>query len=61
MMTFQTVPAAIPVGVAALLSGALTLFAWRRRAMPMAPAFAAMMAGETAWAPYAQLKGLDLA
>jgi len=49
-MTFQSIPEAIPIGIAAVVSGALAVFAWRRRAMPMAPAFATMMAGETAWA-----------
>ena len=57
-MTFQSVPEAIPVGVAAVLSGALAVFAWRRRTMPMAPAFAAMMAGETVWALGATLEPL---
>ncbi len=33
-------------GVSALLAA----FAWRRRRLPMAPAFAAMMLGQTAWA-----------
>ena len=63
MMSFQNVPAAIPIGFAAALSGALALFAWRRRAMPMAPAFAVMMAGETAWALGAALEPMviDLA
>jgi len=49
-MSFQNVPAALPIGFAAALCGTLALFAWRRREMPMAPAFAVMMAGETAWA-----------
>jgi len=57
-MTFQSVPEAIPVGVAAVLSGALAVFAWRRRARPTAPAFAAMMAGETVWALGATLEPL---
>ena len=49
-MTFQSVPEAIPIGIATVFSCALAFFAWRRRTMPMAPAFATMMAGETAWA-----------
>src|SRR5215470_205066 len=56
MMTLQGLPEAIPIGIAAVLSGTLAVFAWRRRAMPMAPAFAAMMAGETAWALGAALE-----
>ena len=49
-MSFQNVPAALPIGFAAAFCGTLAFFAWRRREMPMAPAFAVMMAGETAWA-----------
>jgi signal transduction histidine kinase/CheY-like chemotaxis protein len=49
-MTFQNNPAAIPFGVAVLISGTLMVFAWRRRTMPTAPAFAFMMAGEAIWA-----------
>jgi PAS domain S-box-containing protein len=49
-MTLQSVPQAIPLGVAVACSAALTWLAWRRRAMPLGPAFLAMMAGETAWA-----------
>jgi hypothetical protein len=45
MITFQSIPEAIPIVNAAVLSSALAVFAWRRRAMPMAPAFATMMAG----------------
>jgi len=55
-MTFQSIPEAIPIGVAAVFSTALAFFAWRRRAMLMAPAFATMMAGETAWALGAALE-----
>ena len=50
IMTFQSIPEAIPIGIATVFSGALAVFAWRRRSMPMAPAFATMMAGETVWA-----------
>ena len=50
MITFQSIPEAFPIGIAAVLSSALFVIAWRRRAMPMAPAFATMMAGETIWA-----------
>ncbi|MGD0044248.1 MAG: histidine kinase N-terminal 7TM domain-containing protein, partial [Isosphaeraceae bacterium] len=49
-MTFQSIPEAIPIGIAAVFSGTLAVFAWSRRSMPMAPAFATMMAGETVWA-----------
>src|SRR5262245_18389706 len=56
MMTFQAVPEVIPVGVAGILSAALTVFAWRRRTMPAAPAMTAMMAGETVWALGATLE-----
>ncbi len=49
-MTFQSTPVAFPIGIAAVVSGALAVFAWRRRSMPLAPAFATMMAGETVWA-----------
>src|SRR4051794_33441541 len=50
MMNFQNVPAVLPIAFAALLSGGLTWFAWRRRERSMAPAFAVMMTGETLWA-----------
>ncbi len=50
IMTFQSIPEALPIGTAALLSGALAVFAWSRRELPMAPAFAVMMAGEAIWA-----------
>ena len=56
MMTFQSVPEAIPAGIAAAFYSALAFFAWRRRAMLMAPSFATMMAGETAWAFGASLE-----
>jgi PAS domain S-box-containing protein len=56
MMMFQRMPEAIPIGIAAVFAGALTILAWRRRAMPMAPAFATMMGGETAWALGAALE-----
>jgi PAS domain S-box-containing protein len=49
-MTLQGNPRAIPFLLAGGASAILTLFAWRRREMPRAPAFIAMMAGETAWA-----------
>src|SRR5205814_1796493 len=55
-MTFQSIPETIPLGIAAVFSGVLAVFAWRRRAMPMAPAFATMMAGESAWALGAALE-----
>jgi signal transduction histidine kinase/ActR/RegA family two-component response regulator len=56
MMTFQSVPEAIPIAIASVFSCALACFAWRRQAMPLAPAFAIMMAGETAWALGAALE-----
>src|SRR5450759_1127250 len=56
IMTFQSIPEAILIGIAVVFSGALTFFAWRRRAMPLAPAFAIMMAGETVWALGAALE-----
>ena len=56
MITFQSIPEAIPIGIAAVFSIALVVLAWRRRAMPMAPAFATMMAGETVWALGAALE-----
>ena len=50
-MTFQANPSAIPFILAAVVSGLLAVFAWRRRGLSMAPAFAVMMAGEeAAWA-----------
>src|SRR5262249_9452443 len=49
-LTLQANPEAIPFGIAAAISGGLALFAWRRRALPTAPAFAVMMTGEAAWA-----------
>jgi PAS domain S-box-containing protein len=49
-MTLQGNPRAIPFLLAGGASAILTLFAWRRREMPRAPAFITMMAGETAWA-----------
>jgi PAS domain S-box-containing protein len=56
MITFQSIPDAFPIGIAAVFSCALVVFAWRRRAMPMASAFATMMAGETIWALGAALE-----
>jgi PAS domain S-box-containing protein len=56
MMTFQYVPWVIPIVAAAVLSCGLTALAWRRRALPMARAFAIMMAGETLWAAGAVLE-----
>jgi PAS domain S-box-containing protein len=55
-MTFQPNPAAIPFAVAAIVSGVLAVFAWRRRSLPMAPAFAVMMTGEAAWALFEALE-----
>jgi PAS domain S-box-containing protein len=56
IMTFQSIPQAIPIGIATVISGALAVFAWRRRFMPLAPAFAAMMAGESVWSLGAALE-----
>ena len=50
MFTTQRNADAILFLVAGGISALLALFAWHRRAMPRAPAFGAMMAGETAWA-----------
>jgi signal transduction histidine kinase/ActR/RegA family two-component response regulator len=47
---FQPNPQAIPFAIAAVVSAIVTAFAWRRRSLPMAPAFITMMAGESAWA-----------
>jgi hypothetical protein len=49
-MMFQSNPQAIPFLFAGATSAVLALFAWRRRVMPRAPAFATMMAGEMIWA-----------
>jgi PAS domain S-box-containing protein len=49
-MRYQANPAALPVLNAALITAGLAFYAWRRRKIPTAIAFAAMMAGETAWA-----------
>ena len=55
-MTFQPNPEAIPFVVAAVVSGVLAIFAWRRRGLPIAPAFAVMMTGEAAWALFEALE-----
>jgi PAS domain S-box-containing protein len=57
-MTLQPNPEAIPFGVAVLIAAGLALLALRRRrAMAAtAPAFAAMMAGEAAWALFEALE-----
>src|SRR5262245_22958959 len=55
-MRFQPNPEAIPFGVAVALSGCLAVLAWRRRGMPVAPAFAVMMGGEAAWALFEALE-----
>src|SRR5437667_10244752 len=55
-MTLQPNPEAIPFGVAVAISGCLAVLAWRRRGMPVAPAFAVMMAGEAAWALFEALE-----
>jgi PAS domain S-box-containing protein len=50
MFAIQRNADAILFVVAGGISALLALFAWYRRTMPRAPAFGAMMAGETAWA-----------
>ena len=50
MFAIQRNADAILFAVAGGISALLALFAWRRRALSRAPAFGAMMAGETAWA-----------
>ncbi len=55
-MTFQANPDAIPFVVAAIVSGTLAVFAWRRRGLAMAAAFAVMMTGEAAWALFEALE-----
>jgi signal transduction histidine kinase/ActR/RegA family two-component response regulator len=50
MLALQRNPDAIIFAVAGAISAILTVFAWHRRSSPRAPFFAAMMAGETAWA-----------
>ena len=49
-MTPQANYEAIPFAIAAAVSAALAVFAWRRRRLPLAPAFLTLMAGEAAWA-----------
>lgn len=50
MIRYQANPAALPFLSSAVISAGLALFAWRRRKIATAPAFAAMMAGQMAWA-----------
>jgi signal transduction histidine kinase/ActR/RegA family two-component response regulator len=52
----QPNPEAIPFAIAAAVSGTLAVLAWRRRSLPMAPAFTIMMAGEAAWALFEALE-----
>jgi PAS domain S-box-containing protein len=49
-MIYQANPTALLFLNAAVISAGLAAYAWRRRKVPTALAFAAMMAGETAWA-----------
>jgi PAS domain S-box-containing protein len=49
-MELQTNPQAVLFGAAAALAGGLAVFAWFRRRLPLAPAFAVMMTGEAVWA-----------
>jgi PAS domain S-box-containing protein len=56
---FQANAEAIPFGFTVLIAAGLSLLAWRRRGRGMAetaPAFAAMMAGEAAWALFETLE-----
>jgi signal transduction histidine kinase/ActR/RegA family two-component response regulator len=53
---FQADLRAIPFAVAAAISAGLAIFASRRRGLPMAPAFAVMMAGEAIWALFEALE-----
>jgi signal transduction histidine kinase/ActR/RegA family two-component response regulator len=55
-MTPQANYEAIPFAIAAAVSTALAVFAWRRRRLPMAPAFLTLMAGEAAWALFEALE-----
>src|SRR5262249_42025619 len=57
-MTLQYVPEALPIVLAAGISAALALLAFRQRAMPMARSFTAMIAGEAVWALGAALEPL---
>lgn len=50
MITLQSNPEAIPFLGATAVAGMLSIWAWTRRTAPTAPNFAAMMAGEAAWA-----------
>jgi signal transduction histidine kinase/ActR/RegA family two-component response regulator len=52
----QPNPEAIPFAIAAAVSATLAVLAWRRRSLPMAPAFTIMMAGEAAWALFEALE-----
>jgi histidine kinase-like protein len=49
MLTIQNHPDAPLFIVASGISAVLAAFAWRRRTLPTAPAFIAMMLGQTAW------------
>jgi signal transduction histidine kinase/CheY-like chemotaxis protein len=49
-MELQSNPQAILFGTAAVTSAGLAAFAWSRRGLALAPAFAVMMTGEAAWA-----------
>ncbi len=55
-MQLQANPESIPFFLATAISIALATFAWRRRARPIARAFALMMAGEAAWALFEALE-----
>jgi signal transduction histidine kinase/ActR/RegA family two-component response regulator len=49
-MELQSNPQAILFGTAAAIAGGLAAFAWSRRGLALAPAFAVMMTGEAVWA-----------
>ena len=55
-MQIQANPESIPFFLATAISIALAHFAWRRRARPVARAFALMMTGEAAWALFEALE-----
>ena len=55
-MNLQPNPEAIPFGIAVAISLLLAVLSWRRRALPLARAFAITMCGEAAWALFEALE-----
>jgi signal transduction histidine kinase/CheY-like chemotaxis protein len=53
---FQANPEAIPFFLATAISGALAVWAWRRRKSPQFATFACIMAGEASWALFEALE-----